>query len=135
MRLSLRSIKRFFSYTLVGGSTFAFDLVLLYMLTEFCDIPYTVSTPLAFLIAVSINYVLSRKFVFHQTKRSHPRGYLYFISVAGVGALCITGAVYLLVTYAGLSYLIARILVACLVGVMNYLFNLYINFSVAGNHA
>jgi putative flippase GtrA len=135
MTLSRRSIKRFFSYTLVGGSTFAFDLALLYVLTEFASIPYTLSTPFAFLVAVSINYLLSRKFVFRGTTRSHPRGYLYFMGMSGVGALSITGAVYLLVTYAGLSYLIARILVACLVGIMNYLFNLYLNFAVAGNHA
>ena len=134
MYVSFRSIKRFFSYTIVGGSTFAFDLVLLYILTDIGGVPYTVSTPLAFLVAVSINYALSRKFVFHKTTRTHPRGYMYFIGVALLGAFFITGAVLLLTSTLGISYLIARVLVACLVGTLNYLFNLYINFKVAGKH-
>lgn len=134
MMVSFRSIRRFFSYSLVGGSTFAFDLALLYVLTEFAGIPYTLSTPLAFLIAVSINYFVSRKFVFHKTERTLPRGYTYFIGAALLGALLITGAVSLMTTILGMSYLLARVLVACIVGVGNYLFNLYVNFNVAGKH-
>lgn len=134
MRISYRSLRRFLSYSAVGGTTFAFDLALLYLLTEFAQVPLVIGTPLAFLIAVSGNYLLSRKFVFHKTTRGHPSGYSLFISMALLGALCITGAVSFLVSYFALSYLIARILVAGIVGVVNYLFNLYINFRVAGTH-
>lgn len=134
MRISYRSVRRFLSYSVVGGTTFAFDLALLFVLTEFGQVPLSLSTPLAFLIAVSGNYLLSRKFVFRKTARQHPSGYSLFIGMALLGALMITAAVSFLVSYFALSYLIARILVAGFVGVVNYLFNLYINFRVAGTH-
>lgn len=125
---------RFLRYTLVGGSTFAFDLLLLYVVTEFLGVPYYIATPGAFLIAVSINYLVSRKFVFKGTTRGHTVGYSAFILVALMGAGVTTLGVTLLVTYAGLYFLVARVLTACVVGMGNYLFNLFYNFKVVGLH-
>lgn len=128
------ALLRFFRYALVGVSTLAFDLLLLVALTEYVHIPYYVSTPLAFLVAVSINYALSRAFVFAGTERALYNGYAYFLLGAGAGALIITASVAFLVTYAGMPYLVARIFVAGFVGIANYLFNLYVNFRVVGKH-
>jgi putative flippase GtrA len=134
MALHKNSIVRFLRYALVGGSTLLFDLLLLTMLTELVHIPYYVSTPLAFLVAVSVNYFISRAFVFVGTERNVHHGYLYFIIIAITGALVTTGLVTLLVQYAHLYYLVARVAVAGIVGIGNYLFNLYINFRVVGKH-
>lgn len=128
------SYKRFLKYAIVGGSTFAFDLALLWIMTEVFLIPYLVSTALAFIVAVSINYFVSRKYVFKGTSRKIHHGYMYFILIAGGGALAVTGAVALLVTTLALHYLVARVLVACIVGIGNYLFNLHFNFKVVGHH-
>jgi putative flippase GtrA len=125
---------RFARYTTIGVSTLTFDLLLLAGLTEILSVPYTIATPVAFLIAVSINYLLSRHFVFRGTERPMAHGYLYFVLIALAGAGAITGAVYLLVTYAGLYYLVARVLVAGFVGMGNYLSNLHFNFKVVGKH-
>ena len=127
-------VRRFVRYTAVGVSTLLFDLLLLAALTQLFHVPYYYSTPFAFLIAVSINYGISRVFVFHGTKRSIHQSYAYFILIAGAGAFFITGGVYLLVTYAHLYYLLARILIAGVVGIANYLINLHWNFRVAGKH-
>ncbi len=127
-------VKRFLKYAIVGGSTFAFDLLLLWVMTESFGIPYYLSTPFAFIVAVSINYFLARAHVFKGTERSVHHGYMYFVGVAGGGAFLITSAVALLVTFTGLHYLPARILVACVTGTLNYLFNLHINFKVVGKH-
>jgi putative flippase GtrA len=126
---------RFARYTVVGVSTLAFDLLLLAGLTQLLHVPYYFGTPFAFLVAVSINYAISRVFVFRGTERSVPHGYVYFILLAGGGALFITGGVYLLVTYAHLYYLVARIAIAGVVGLFNYLTNLHWNFRVAGKHS
>lgn len=128
------SYTRFLKYATVGGSTFAFDLVLLWIMTEVFLVPYLVSTALAFMIAVSINYFISRKYVFKGTNRKIHHGYVYFILVAVGGALAVTGAVALLVTTFAMHYLVARVLVACVVGIGNYLFNLHFNFKVVGHH-
>lgn len=130
-----KALVRFLRYTVVGGSTLAFDLVLLYAMTEKLGVPYYLATPGAFLVAVSINYLISRKFVFAGTKRGHQVGYSFFILIALAGAFVTTSGVLLLVTYAHLYYLFARVLVACFVGIANYLLNLFFNFKVAGIHS
>jgi len=128
------SVLRFLRYTLVGGSTLLFDLALLYLVTTYLGVPYYIATPLAFLVAVSINYMVSRRFVFKGTERGHVYGYSYFITAALVGAGITTLGVTVLVTYAGLYFMFARVLIACVVGIGNYLFNLFYNFKVVGVH-
>jgi len=127
-------LRRFLKYTLVGGSTFLFDLLLIYLMTEFLSVPYWASTALGFLIAVSVNYFVSRRYVFKGTARRVHHGYLYFITLAGGGALLVTATVTGLVAAFALHYLVARVLVACVMGMGNYLFNLHFNFKVAGHH-
>jgi putative flippase GtrA len=107
---------------------------MLYVAVSLVGIPYYFATPITFLIAVSCNYALSRHFVFHTTERSWHGGYLYFAFAGILGAGITTLLVAGLVTYAGFYYLLARVLVAGLVGVGNYLFNLYLNFKVVGKH-
>lgn len=128
------SLRRFLRYAVVGVSTLTFDLILIWVLTTFFLVPYYLSTPIGFLVAVSINYFLSRRFVFHGTERPIHHGYAYFILMALVGAALITFAVTLLVIYVHLYYLLARVLVAGVVGIANYLGNLHLNFRVAGKH-
>lgn len=133
-RLKSRAFRRFLKYTMVGGSTFAFDLLLIWLMTELFLVPYQVSTALGFLIAVSLNYLIARTYVFQGTARRLHHGYLYFLLIAALGAVLIALAVAGLVTYLALHYLVARVLVACVVGILNYLFNLHLNFRVAGHH-
>jgi putative flippase GtrA len=133
-RIDRKGVVRFFRYAGVGGSTFAFDLLILWLMTEFMGIPYYVSTPLAFVIAVSLNYFASRLLVFKGTERRVDHGYAYFITVAGGGAFLITASVAFLTETFLFHYLVARVLVACVVGILNYLFNLHFNFKVVGRH-
>jgi putative flippase GtrA len=128
------AIRRFVKYSTVGVATLSFDLLLLTALTQLVHVPYTISTPLAFLVAVTVNYLISRAIVFGGTQQPLYRGYAYFLCIALVGAGAITLSVYLLVTYLGLYYLVARVAVAGVVGVGNYLSNLHLNFKVAGIH-
>ncbi len=111
-----------------------FDLLLIWLMTEFLLIPYQISTALGFIVAVSINYFLARKYVFKGTQRKIHHGYVYFILFALGGATIVTVAVTGLVTYLMMHYLVARVIVACFVGSANYLFNLHFNFKVAGHH-
>lgn len=132
--MNRRSFYRFLKYALVGGSTFAFDLMLIWIAVEFFGVPYYLATAVAFPIAVSINYLVSRRFVFRGTARRIHHGYAYFLLVAIGGSLFVTSAVAFLVSVFALHYLFARTLVACMVGMANYLFNLHLNFKVAGHH-
>ncbi|MBP6924211.1 MAG: GtrA family protein [Candidatus Pacebacteria bacterium] len=132
MIIEQRALIRFIHYSFIGAGTFAFDLLLLYIFTDVLSINYLVSVGIAFLIAVSLNYQLSRRFVFKGTTRKQAVGYLYFIIIALLGLLFVTGSMYVLVEMFGLFYLLARIIIAGLTGVWNYLINLFFNFKVAG---
>jgi putative flippase GtrA len=127
-----RAVKRFLHYSLIGLGTFLFDLALLFLFKEVFSVHYLWSAGSSFLIAVSINYLLSRHFVFRGTERSQVRGYVYFIAIALSGLGIVTGALYVLVEFFGLHYLLARVLIAGLSGIWNYSLNLFFNFKVAG---
>lgn len=95
---------------------------------------YLIATGLAFVTAVSINYLVSRKFVFSKTTRKMSHGYYGFLFISGIGLLLVIILMALFVEVFAMDYLLSRILTAGFVGMWNYLMNLYFNFKVAGNH-
>jgi putative flippase GtrA len=115
-------------------STFAFDLALLAFLLAVTHLHYALLAGIAYGIAVSINYLLSRRFVFAGTERAVTHGYVIFLGIAGVGLVAVSGLMVVLVEYAHLPPLVARVGIAGVVGLWNYLMNLFVNFKVAGKH-
>jgi putative flippase GtrA len=132
MNLDIRAIKRFVKYSSIGFGTFILDLALLWFMVEILKLNYLIATGIAFFIAVSINYLISRKVVFNLTKTSFLTAYVRFLSVAGLGVLLTVSGVALLSAALGVHYLLARVLTAGGVGIFNYTINLYYNFKVAG---
>ncbi len=127
-----KGIQRFLKYTAVGTSTFALDLALLFFLTDVLGVYYVFSAGIAFAIAVSLNYWLSREHVFPETERALESGYVIFLAIAGVGLFTVMGLMYLAVDVLGFSYILSRIIIAGFVGLWTYGMNLYVNFKVAG---
>lgn len=134
LNIETPAFQRFFKYALVGGSTFLFDLLLLSLFIGVLHWNPAGAAGFAFLIAVSINYVLSRRFVFKGTLRSVHAGYGGFLAIAGCGLLIVTVGMHGLVNVLGWNYLLSRVLIALVTGTWNYLLNLYVNFRVAGKH-
>ncbi len=122
--------KRFLGYSVIGVGTFLFDLYLLNIFTNKLGWYYLQAVVASFLIAVSINYALSRHFVFKGTTRSVTAGYIYFLQIVLVGVLLTTGSVYILVEFTSLEPLQARVYTAGIVGVFNFLMNNFFNFKV-----
>ncbi|MEN9390580.1 MAG: hypothetical protein RLZZ283_680 [Candidatus Parcubacteria bacterium] len=121
---------RFVGYSVLGTSAFAVDLGLIYIFYEIVGLAYTISVPLAFLIATSIHYGAARALVFHDTTRPLGSGYLFFICIMVTNALIITGLVYLLVEYVEMNLYIARIGVAGIIGLVSFYMNARYNFKV-----
>lgn len=130
-----KGLYRFLRYTLVGGVTFGIDLSLLALATQLLHIPYPPAVFMAFFIGASLNYVLSRRFVFHGSQRTFWQGYINMVGVAAGIALTTAGLTVALTETLNLNFLLSRILVAGIIGIGNYMFNLYINFRVAGQQA
>ena len=129
-----KGLVRFLKYASVGGSTFLFDLLLLYVFIDYFKIYYVLATAMAFGVAVSINYFASRRFVFKGTLRAVHEGYGIFILIALAGLGAVTGLMILFVEVFHLHYIPARVITAGIVGMWNYFMNLYVNFKVAGKH-
>lgn len=131
-RIDAHGAKRFLKYLSVGVSTFLFDLTLLFIFIDFLGMHHVVAAGVAFLIAVSCNFLISRRFVFKGTARPPGKSYAAFIVIAGSGLLFVSGLMYVSVDILGLHYLVSRVLIAGVVGMWNYLMNLYLNFKVVG---
>ena len=132
MVFSKKSLARFLRYSSIGVSTFAIDLLLLFIFTDILSIHYIISAGLAFLLAVSMNYSLSRRFVFVGSERSLRSGYILFMIITGVGLVFVMTLMYIFVDIFNYNYLVSRVVIAGIVGMWNYLMNLYFNFRVAG---
>lgn len=128
---SLRVI-RLLKYIAVTLPTFLFDLGLLALLVQSFHVQYVFAAGIAFIVATTANYLLSRHFVFLRSERSMALGYLYFLAIAGTGLLMVTVSIWVLVHILLFNYLVSRVLIALVEGTWNYLMNLYFNFRVAG---
>lgn len=124
--------RRFLRYTVVGVSTFLFDLLLLWIQVEMFHVHYLHAAVTGFLVAVSANYFLSRRWVFKGSSRRLAAGYLYFFKTAVAGALTTGFLMWLFSTATNGPYLLIRIAIAGIIGIGNYLIHLYLNFRVAG---
>lgn len=132
--MQILAAKRFSKYTVVGGAAFALDLVLLFLFTDALGWPPVLSAAVAFVLAVSLNYVLSRYFVFKGTTRGFAAGYAGFLVIALSGLGIVTGMMHVFVDILAWNYLLSRISIALFTGIWNYLLNLYFNFRVAGSN-
>ena len=124
--------KRVIKFVTVSGMTFALDLLLLYVLIDVFLWNYILATGVAFAASVSLSYFPDRRWVFAGTLRSVHAGYVVFMEIACVGIVIAMAGMSVLVGRFHLHYLDARIIIAGMVGLWNYLMNLYVNFKVAG---
>jgi putative flippase GtrA len=130
--IDLRGAARFLRYSSVGVSTFLLDLLLLFALIDGFGMHHVLAAGLAFLIAVSVNFLVSRRFAFRGSERPFGKSYVAFLLIAGVATLAIAGLMYVAVDLLILPVLVSRVAIAGIVGIFNYLANLYLNFKVAG---
>lgn len=122
--------KRFVHYTSVGVSTYLFDLFLIYCFKTFLGFPDALAIGLGFLIAVSINFLISYHWVFRGTKQTKLTGYLYFLGLATIGLGVIVSCTLFFETWLETSVYLARTLVAGIVGLVNFFINTFFNFKM-----
>ncbi len=125
---------RFLKFTAVTVPMFLLDLLILVLLTKYAHMHYVLAAGIAFTIATTLNYILSRHFVFTETTRSISLGYIYFLGIAGAGLLTVTTSMWVLVGLLHFNYIASRLLIAAVEGMWNYLMNFYFNFQVDEEH-
>ena len=128
MEKKILSPKNIGKYSIVGVTTFGFDLLLLYFFVEFLKINYLIATIIAFIIAVSLNYYFNRKYTFSFTKSNYTKAYLVFMIIDGICLGIISLSMYTFVDILGYNYFISRIIIAGFIGLFNYALHWFITF-------
>ena len=123
-------VRRFFQYSMVGVGTYALDLCLIFIFKTFLNFPDAIAVGLGFLIAVSINFLISYIWIFKGTDRHHATGYMYFVGIAIFGLGVIVVGTLSIKTLLGIDLYIARTIVAGIVGILNYTLNSVFNFKM-----
>lgn len=128
--IALLCTERFVRYVVVGVSTFLLDLTLLFLIIDLFHVSPVIAAGCSFIIALSINYLLSLRYVFTESQRSVMSTYISFLILGVVGLILVTVLMYIATHVLYWHYLKSRIIIAGIVGVFNYLLNLYVNFQV-----
>lgn len=125
-RLLARGVK----YSIIGVSTYTLDISIVLLLTTHTTLYYPFAVAIGFFIGVTVNFLISYHWVYADSAQTAGRGYLYFVTIALLGIVVITASTTALVETLGLSLLVARTVVATLVGIGVFLINTIFNFKV-----
>lgn len=113
--------KQIFKFLIVGGIAFLIDYALLYILTEYCNIYYLVSSVISFTISLIFNYIASIKFVFETDKKESKKHFIIFIvgSIIGLGINQLV--MYVMVELMNVYYMFTKIVATGIVMVWNFI--------------
>jgi len=114
--------------TVVSTGAFLFGLGAMALMVEIGRLDKVLATALSFLIATSLHYLLGRAWIYRGTSRRVAPGYVYFLINAGLG-LAVTVVLFgALIRYTEIHYMLARVLVSLVAGLMMFLLNATLNF-------
>ncbi len=123
------TVVQLFRYTFVGGVAFIFDFGSLFILTEYIKIYYLVSAAIAFIIGLTINYLLSISWVFskHSIKSKHFEFFIFaFIGVIGLALN--EFFIWFFTDIAKLHYLYSKLISTAFIYLWNFFMRKYILF-------
>ena len=122
------AIIKFAGFSGIGVFAFLIDFALLAFLTEVAGINYLRAAGFAFVFATSLHYLAARRIVFRTSSRSYLAGYPYFIAIALINLGLTLALMKIAVEDLNLYYLLARPLVSCVVGIINFVVNTNLTF-------
>ncbi|MCK4558475.1 MAG: GtrA family protein [Calditrichia bacterium] len=118
-----------FRYFFAGGFAFIIDFCALFLLTEYLNLYYLLSAPLAFLLGLIINYLLSIKWVFDKrniNKKSVE--FVIFALVGIVGLLLNQVFIWFFTEIINLYYMLSKIISSGIVFLWNFGMKKYLLF-------
>ncbi|MDR0790041.1 MAG: GtrA family protein [Bacteroidales bacterium] len=118
-----------FRYTFVGGFAFVVDFGLLWLLTDVCGLYYILSATLSFSTGLCVNYFISVKVVFFESKVCNKKLEFFFVGVIGVVGLALNnGLLWFFTEQLAIYYLFSKIIAAILVYLWNFFARRYLLF-------
>ncbi len=110
-----------FRYTFVGGFAFIVDYVLLYVCTEFAGFHYILSATISFAAGLIVNYAISTKWIFTNSKISNTAIEFTIYGIIGIIGLILNDILlYIFTEYAKIHYMISKLITAAIVMGWNF---------------
>lgn len=122
-----QKILTFSRYSIVSIATLFINLGLVWLCTEVFHFYYLISCTIGFLFANLLAFFCNRSWTFH-SHVGFSRGSLLAIFVGILTLLSILILMYIFVEFLGIHYLLSRIIVALLAGVLSYILDSRITF-------
>lgn len=118
----MKLVSQIFKFGIVGIICFIIDYGFMILLTEFFDVPYLISCAISFCISVTVNYLLSMRYVF-LAKRSMNKhiAFIIFILLSIIGLGLTELLMWIFVENWHLNYMISKIFVTGIVMIYNFL--------------
>jgi putative flippase GtrA len=114
-------IAQLMKFVVVGGLSFVLDFIIYYVLTNFFSVYYLIAGFFSFSLSLIFNYLMSMKFVFKSKddlKKTHEFAIFVILSVMGLGLNLLS--LYILVDIFKMNDLIAKVFVAGIVMIFNF---------------
>lgn len=126
--------KQFFKFCLVGGLGVLVNLGVLYSLVQFLGLFYLYAAILAFVVAVSSNFILNRIWTFANVRKGVgiTGQYFRFFGISIMGLLINLTILYLLVQHGNLWYLFSQMVAILAATTNNFLGSKYWAFRKKG---
>ena len=113
-------ISQFFKFGVVGVIAFIVDYLSLYLLTEFLNVNYLISSIISFLLSIIVNYILSIKWVFDIKKKQSFKDVIIFTLLSTIGLLINLLVMYLSVEVFKIHYMIGKLIATFIVMIWNF---------------
>ena len=113
-------ISQFFKFGVVGVIAFIVDYLSLYLLTEFLNVYYLISSIISFLPSIIVNYILSIKWVFDIKKKQSFKDVIIFTLLSAIGLLINLLVMYLSVEVFKIYYMIGKLIATFIVMIWNF---------------
>ncbi|MEO6091972.1 MAG: GtrA family protein [Novosphingobium sp.] len=114
--------------TVVSCFTFLFGLGLLWLLVNRASMNPVIASGIGFVLANSLHYVLGRSWIFRGSPRGVKSGYALFLANAGIGLALTMGLYAAMLHFTNSGYLVARVIVSLVAGLIVFLLNAVLNF-------
>lgn len=114
-------IKQLLRFGVVGGIAFLIDYLLLYVLTEYINIPVMFSSVISFSVSVIFNYILSTKWVFDTKKKQGIKEFIIFIVLSLIGLGINQIIMYLGINKINIYYMIVKLFATVIVMIYNFI--------------
>lgn len=124
------TLVQLFRYGFVGGVAFLVDYGMLFSLTAFVGVPYLVSAAIAFIAGLTVNYLLSVRWVFSQNRSLNPKKeFLVFAIIGVIGLLFNELIMYISTEKIHFHYMLSKIISTVIVFIWNFVARKFLLFN------